>query len=612
LEIDPVAGFLACDGEQVNFIESAAPAEIKPAQLMVDVPLIPDHAGAEYVPPSIQLQDFAPTMTWAEKRDNENIARADQQAAEGMVEIAAKVKRNSEQEQLQPLDARARVSAPVMDFSILPAEWEVCSKDSQKMFDFITEKRPDVFTLAKRRGDKSMEMKMRWAPFDSKAARISAETTIECNDELPESFLGLPYAVPTSDDYVWKAPGLAILQEPDDDDEDLEVATSKDEQTNTNMESGGDGDLMTLVRMKKKKMAAESGEATTTLQKEQQARPSDDRHLSSGFLMGDGEVPATNFVNRYIELRAPEKRAYRKSSFFPDRPPSRQPETTTAASKSDDVGHESQEPQPAPHPPFDASATPSKVIMALTLSRGIRKHLELALPSLGCIERDYNAYNSSMWIPGTVSRAEVPSAFSDEADIILSPATGIMITTMVKVRQKPVPGTNGITVFRDRLGRVAVRYEKLVLLVSEGSKDETLGEMSPSDAVAFAELQGHVLGLDTDVAVYYVGGGEQTVARWAASFVCRNDEASQLDSLLLDAETQWELFLRRAGMNVYAAQVVGRMLKAPDESLEAAGHHGLSAFVQMSAEERLAQFGEILGGRRVLERVGQVINAPWQ
>ncbi len=136
--------------------------------------------------------------------------------------------------------------------------------------------------------------------------------------------------------------------------------------------------------------------------------------------------------------------------------------------------------------------------------------------------------------------------------------------------------------------------------------------MLPSDAMAFSELQGFLHSLDTTVSAYYVGGGDETLAKWAASFICRSDEARGLQNLLLDDETQWELYLRRAGINVYAAQVVAAMIKAPDGARpEDAGRYGLAAFVRMSPEERIARFESVFGGRRVLSRVSRAIDRPW-
>ena len=85
--------------------------------------------------------------------------------------------------------------------------------------------------------------------------------------------------------------------------------------------------------------------------------------------------------------------------------------------------------------------------------------------------------------------------------------------------------------------------------------------------------------------------------------------------LLLTAP-QWEVFLRQAGLNAYAAQVVLAELKAPDEHFNfssASGSHcfGLPAFLLMSVEERICRFETSLGGRKGLLKVSALADAEW-
>lgn len=91
-------------------------------------------------------------------------------------------------------------------------------------------------------------------------------------------------------------------------------------------------------------------------------------------------------------------------------------------------------------------------------------------------------------------------------------------------------------------------------------------------------------------------------------------------------EPQWELFLRRAGLNAFAAQVTLAALKAPIASglgksspgpsanavaAERAGAYGLTAFVTMSSDERLRRFGRLMGGSRVLQSVNRLLEQRW-
>jgi hypothetical protein len=88
---------------------------------------------------------------------------------------------------------------------------------------------------------------------------------------------------------------------------------------------------------------------------------------------------------------------------------------------------------------------------------------------------------------------------------------------------------------------------------------------------------------------------------------------------------QWEIFLRRAGINPFAAQVIIASLKTPfdvpilpSRDLSASSGHartvqvsGLSAFLMMGEDERLQFFQALMGGSRILRSVSRVLDQEW-
>ena len=100
------------------------------------------------------------------------------------------------------------------------------------------------------------------------------------------------------------------------------------------------------------------------------------------------------------------------------------------------------------------------------------------------------------------------------------------------------------------------------------------------------------------------------MSKWIVSNIVQ----FRVDTELIADETFWELFLRRAGLNAFAAQAVIGELKAPDGVdpgiPSKAGLFGLTSFVEMGREERLARFGATCG-HRVLARVSAVVDARW-
>lgn len=110
---------------------------------------------------------------------------------------------------------------------------------------------------------------------------------------------------------------------------------------------------------------------------------------------------------------------------------------------------------------------------------------------------------------------------------------------------------------------------------------------------------------------------EETLAQWIVSLMIQYGLVDSNVRLLQD-ETLWEVFLRRAGMNAFAAQAILNKLKPPDSdsnrdrsAMLPAKKYGLSAFVNMSMEERLARFQPLLGGSNLLTRCSRTLDAGW-
>jgi hypothetical protein len=92
--------------------------------------------------------------------------------------------------------------------------------------------------------------------------------------------------------------------------------------------------------------------------------------------------------------------------------------------------------------------------------------------------------------------------------------------------------------------------------------------------------------------------------------------------------TVWELFLRQAGLNPYAAQTILVYLRREDEeerayirytprtaaspsSGEDRGGQGLARFIEMAPDRRREVFGELIGDR-MMGRINHVLDKDWQ
>lgn len=160
---------------------------------------------------------------------------------------------------------------------------------------------------------------------------------------------------------------------------------------------------------------------------------------------------------------------------------------------------------------------------------------------------------------------------------------------------------------RERVQKVSQKYETLLVLVSESHPSgEFSGASAPSDITAYADFVSFTVALDGDISVQLVPGAEQTMASWVSAFVSQNSYKSHdMKRLLSPEETLWEIFLRRAGMNVFAAKILSKTL------FEKAGASGLAAFLMMPVEERVARFAPLLGGEKVLRLTAKALDRRW-
>jgi hypothetical protein len=548
----------------------------------------------------------------------------------------------SEQERLIEADSTARVNVPVMDFSKPDPPWKAFEKQRGSTSLLSLQKltiREIVGPLRPWTGTGQVVTHLNWVPFPASLAKVALEEDIEENDGSWEAFVkdSKENEVIDSSNLTWKHPGLKILNDDDDDDDEIDPGKFQNDDVQ---------DLSSLIRKRKRELDQgcnqENEVQSTTFGSRAVSGPlrgdtpkpndfmsaaqkmhDNQTHKEMFGLLG-GAFSAANSIDNYLELRGSKKPKLMDSSYFEPGPQVVQPvpksQTSDTSLKTQTIIHLPIRKSPLakidhlPAPTVPSPGVKTNLIVSSTLlkHRSLIRHLEALLPSLVLIERDFSAHNTTTWMLGSVTRSPIKSALDSEADIIVSPSMGIVITTLQKVKQKPLPGQKAKSAIRERLEQVSNRYEKLTVYVSEGRADESTNSLDGSDCLAFSSFVGFSLGLNSSITVQFIGGGEETLSKWLASTIAQNRVDG--DSDLLEEETHWELFLRRAGMNAFAAQAIVASLNAPEgvdpTSPTKAGLFGLAAFVEMAVEQRIARFGPLCG-RGLLERVSAVIDAKW-
>lgn len=560
-------------------------------------------------------------------------------------EAAKKANQQLEQETLIEADTTARVEVRPLEYMVTYPPWHNFRhcKSSTELLAMQMEVMNSISIPSLKRYP-SLKEKLRYVPFSHDLAKVVLEETFQGSDEAWNNFVTPTEAedIVDSSNLTWKPPGLRILkfdEDKDEDDDEIGTATfSKSlpidlaflvkkrkldlqqsgcggsrEGTDINLEVIYDG----ADSQFRKRLRQSTPKPSNFITSVQEAQPSE-LEPSSGLL--GGRFLAENMLANFMEIRGAKKRKVVDTASFPIEPGKDQSCISKPAApllaadvrnpiRSSPLAKQHQLPAPA-----ILSRRSESVMASSTLfkHRALIKHLETHLPNLTLVERDFAAHNTITWMPGSVTRSPITSALDSEADLIISSSTGVVITTLQKIKQKPLPGTKAKSEARARLEKVSLRYEKLVVLVTEGRNEESTDGLDERDCLALSEFIGFTAGLVATTIVQFVGGGEETLAKWLADTIFRHKIDAHTE--LLAEETHWELFLRRAGMNAFAAQdIIGR-LKAPEAvdamSSSKAGQFGLTAFVEMGKEMRIKRFGGICG-RGVIERVSAIVDARW-
>lgn len=149
--------------------------------------------------------------------------------------------------------------------------------------------------------------------------------------------------------------------------------------------------------------------------------------------------------------------------------------------------------------PFNLPPSSFIVSSSLLQRRPFLKQIEPLHPKADLIYRDYN----------------LPHSTAAEADIILSPSTGILLTTLQQIKQAPLPGQAARSPVKERIAALQGRYERLVVLVSEGLREDSefARPEDTRDKDTLRDLEVFAAMLEGEVLVTFVRGGEQTLAR---------------------------------------------------------------------------------------------------
>ncbi|KAL7793063.1 hypothetical protein V8C37DRAFT_379172 [Trichoderma ceciliae] len=517
------------------------------------------------------------------------------------------------QERFDPADSISRIPVPLLDFDIQPPEWSIQRSTAKTQFAFLRKSMPSIFNALPIPRDARSEISLRWSVFPLEKGQPIMKDELKVPDDTMAQYISQdPGSNLSSIHFVSIKPDLDVLCIIED--EEIEEAYLTDDMV--------DETPSAIIQHQESpvRMNSMHGNKSTYFPNpdcSDLSRPPrrklDDETIR--LLPNSYDTRATSILlHNFMELKG-IKRPRIDTEYTTGRQPTDRFSSKSInepPSRNDREGLPSivvEEMAPAPAPQFEVSPQKACFIISVNLARPIVRRLEEVWSPENLIDMDYSRHNATTWLPGAAPPKEVISELSFEADISLSASTGIIMTNILKVRQRPLPGSQSQAPLRERVQKVSQRYETLIVLVSESNASgEFLGALAPPDAAAYADFLAFTVALEGDVNVHLIPGAEETMASWVLAFVARHSHPSEsLKRFLSSEETPWEIFLRRAGTNVIGAKVLSKTL------FEQAGVSGLALFLMMPVQERIARYGQILGGggEKVLRRMGKVMDCRW-
>lgn len=562
----------------------------------------------------------------------ENVSSDDIDAffEESIRPIAIKAERGIEQEQLQEADTTLRVKVPIMDFSLPVAPWKaganvLKSEDGNECYrKMLLELKELHFEEHIWPTSGKAERELTWTPFPAALGKVETQESI-ADDRLIEKYLKQPERVDV-DTLTWKPEGLRLFDDlPTSYEEVLGEGTFPEER-----------DIESLIRKRRFELQedAELPQQSKGNSIQSNGRPRSKQQRTSQ-LKDEGDSSFANFsalsaLDGYIALKKGivEEPRIRLNHLFPNAstsdPPKQTKAQTNQSKPAERTGTHHVEinefATPSPHVVAPTSDTPFVVSASFLSNRRLARQVQRLFPSAIFIERDFNLHlnPTERTLPKSNVAPKLFKTMAEEADILLSPSTGLIWTTLQKIKQRSLPGQAFRSAIRARITSTAPRYERLIVLVSDNRHSEHPttsaddASLDNSDCEAFVEFTTFCSALPAEVQLTLVNGGEDMVAKWIVAVMvkyCVTDSSLKV----IQDETLWEVFLRRAGMNAFAAQAILGSLNTTDPNgTEALKDGGLTAFVTMSVEARYARFESLLGGRRLLGRISRVLDARWQ
>lgn len=448
--------------------------------------------------------------------------------------------RKVENEKLNGADTVARVEVPRLDFTLPVAPWnEFSQRKKAKRYSASTEleaqmgflehiKHNELRSAAAWYGVSDLDL--RWCWYEFPDFTITLDEKLHGETEFAKIQNELKAGeIARSSGEMWKREGLHVLAEDEEDEED-EIESAEFEEVR---------DMESLIRKRQLELEEQNGIEETQHSRKQAAaarlgtsghgnltsvspgshqshkntlqhKRTDVQKEAPTELMFGG-FSASTALHKFMESQGKTVAAAKDShnakidhtrSVQGTTSRIQEPPTVSNHILIEETGHNATFPKPVtrqPIPPFSLPNASFIISTAVLQRRILVRELERLHPKADLIYRDY-ALSHSICL---------------EADIILSPSTGVLLTTLQQIKQVPLPGQVALSPVREQIPKLQLRHERLLVLVSEGLREEN-GYSRPEDTRdkdSLRDLELSATRLEGSVVVEYVPGGEKELAR---------------------------------------------------------------------------------------------------
>ena len=587
---------------------------------------------------------------------------------------AESVRLQLQDEQLVEIDTTLRVRVPQLEPVRLQSPWEPSEADrttSQTRQNTLRQLGKECLKDTRKwSGVSKLERILLWAPFPHHLGKIDLHERFDGDASTEEFLIDMGFDDGTGDIDVQPMVIRHLrCHERDDDDDEAEPAVFEDDDLDGDIEEeerqvpehaptvplGIDQDLLSSKRQSNLDHATNYVDRLISVPSAISVTATSRTSAATASLMqGDGLTQFMQLRGKAPRISNPVGEELGTGTILPSAlpvPKSNLAPATVMVAQVDNRQEQAPETPPIsiPMPEMKQLDTHHKIPIAVSSAfmagnRRLMRLLQTTLPNVGICERE-----------SAITLLQNNSGQTEEADLTISPSTGVIVTTLQKLKQKPLPGQQPSLTgsLRSRIVSTAPRYERLIILVKENSSNpsqpedpttsaaSTTNPLDNRDCTALSDLIAWTitaLSPGPETQILYIPGGDPEAANWLAAAISHNHHQGGLGAAidaavgaarnndhedddefsLMRDETMWERWLRAAGLNAFAAQVVLRGLRmrnlCPAGSAEGSvsPRFGLQAFVAMTLEQWIETFGGLLGGERVLRGVSAGLDSGWR